>query len=77
MSLFPFEYLGEYYTSYSNRDVWRYFYLILTKWKAEDFEIYEGIGAKFFSLEEARTLKFPSPVDPIIDMLEVEIGKRI
>ncbi|MDD3645925.1 MAG: NUDIX hydrolase [Candidatus Gracilibacteria bacterium] len=77
MDDFEVEYLGEFRFDLIDRIAYRNLFIIKTDMREVDFTVYEGVGAKYFSIEKARTLKFPSPVDGVIDIYENYIlGKQ-
>lgn len=66
-----YEFLGTFQTEFPERNLIaiRNIFLIPTDKKAEEFEVFEGEGAEYFSLEEAEKQSFPNPVDWVFDGL--------
>lgn len=70
MSLFDYRYLWEYIFEFPERIAYWNIFIIKTTLKQDDFTVYEWAWAKYFSLEDARKLKFPSNPDIYIDIVE-------
>ena len=72
MKNFDYNYIWEYIFDFPeiNFKVYRYIYLIKTDMKECDFTVLEWKSAKYFDTEEAKKLKFPSPIDKTIDIIK-------
>ncbi|MDD2907453.1 MAG: NUDIX hydrolase [Candidatus Gracilibacteria bacterium] len=70
MEDFDYKYIGDYIFEFSDRIVHRSIFLIKTDLKETDFIVYEGAGAKYFDLDDAKKLKFASPVDETIEIIK-------
>ncbi|NVP17328.1 NUDIX hydrolase [Candidatus Gracilibacteria bacterium] len=67
---FDYKYIGDYTFEFSDRIIYRSIFLIKTDLKETDFTVYEGAGAKYFNLEDAKKLKFPNSVDETIEIIK-------
>jgi len=70
MKDFDYKYIGDFTFEFPNRIVHRSIFLIKTDLKETDFIVYEWAGAKYFDLDEAKKLKFPTPVDETIEIIK-------
>jgi len=70
MKNFNYKYIGNFIFDFPERIIHRSIFLIKTDLKEEDFTVYEWKAAKYFDLEEAKKLKFASPVDETIDIIK-------
>lgn len=79
MREFPYEYLWEQIQYYQEKDteITRYFYMIHTDRKESDFQVFEGNGCQYFSLDEIKTLHFPNPNHSMVDFITPYILKKI
>ncbi len=73
---FDYKHLWEFVFEFPNLITHRNIFLIKTDLKDSDFKVLEWIWAKYFSIEDARTLRFPSPVDETLDIIEEYINKN-
>lgn len=62
------------YYSEADFEVTRHFYLVKTDMKKEDFTIFEGIWGEYFTIDEAKKLKFPFHMDEELEMLKRNIS---
>lgn len=71
MQEFDYKYIWERVQYYPEMDflVNRHFYLIKTDKKEKDFQVFEWIWCKYFTCEEARTLKFPLDNNKMFDFI--------
>lgn len=71
MNEFDYKYIWEQTQYYPEVDfkATRHFFLIKTDKKESDFQVFEGIGCKYFTLEDARILKFPLNQNNMIDFI--------
>ncbi|MDD3145294.1 MAG: NUDIX hydrolase [Candidatus Gracilibacteria bacterium] len=70
MGDFDYKHIGDYIFEFPERIIYRSIFLIKTNLKETDFTVYEGKSAKYFDLEEAKKLKFISPVDETIEIIK-------
>lgn len=73
MNTFDYKNIWEYIFDYPERIVHRNLFLIKTNLKEDEFEVLEWAWAKYFGFEDAKKLKFPSPVDKMIDIIKNNI----
>jgi len=76
MKKFDYKYLWEYIFEYPERIVCRNLYFIETKLETLDFTVLEWAWAKYFTINEARDLKFPTPVWGFLDIVEEYINSK-
>ncbi len=76
MTQFETEYIWTDTKYYSEADfeATRHFYLVKTQMKKEDFTIFEGIWGEYFTIEEAKKLKFPFNMNEELDMIQKNIS---
>lgn len=67
---FDYKFIWDYIFEFPERIIHRSIFLIKTNLKETDFTVYEWVWAKYFDLEEAKKLKFPSPVDKTIEIIK-------
>lgn len=67
---FDYRYLWEFVYEYSERITHRNLFLIKTSLKEKDFTVLEWIWAKYFDIEEAKKLKFPSDSTEFLDLIK-------
>lgn len=68
---FDYDFIWEsIFTWVNNTKVYRNFFMIKTDMNIEDFTVYEWAWAKYFSIDEARKLKFPSDPNSTLDLVE-------
>lgn len=70
MTKFDYKHIWEYIFEFPNIITRRNIFLIKTDLKEIDFNVFEWAWAKYFSFNEAKKLKFPSPVDETLDIIE-------
>lgn len=77
MAEFDYTYIWEQIQYYPERDfqATRHFYLIKTDKKESDFTVLEWAGCKYFTIEEARKLKFPLDQNKMMDLISKYIFK--
>jgi hypothetical protein len=75
MTQFDFQYIGKRVRYYSEADyeATRYLYLVKTQMQREDFNVLEGSGCEYFTLDEAKNLHFAFEMDDEIEMLKRNI----
>lgn len=76
MAKFDYNYLWEFIYKFPERTTHRNIFIIKTDLKEDEFRVFEWIWAKYFSIDEARKLKFPSDVWEILDIIEKYIQKN-
>lgn len=71
MREFDYKYIWEQVQYYPEVDFQstRHFFLVKTDKKENDFQVFEWVGCRYFTLKESRTLKFPLNQDKMIDFI--------
>lgn len=67
---FDYKYIWKFRSEFPDRITYRNVYFIKTNLEETDFTVLEWVWAKYFNINEARTLKFPSPATEFFDFLE-------
>ena len=67
---FDYKYLWEFIYEYPERITYRNLFMIKTNLEEWDFKVLEWAWAKYFDIEEAKKLKFPSDSIEFLDVIK-------
>ena len=70
MSKLDYQYVWEFILDFPEYKVYRHIFLVKTDKKESDFTVLELSGAKYFDIEDAKTLKVMTPIWESLDIIK-------